>query len=328
MFIVIANAVRTEKRLRALLWLVLIASCVISGFAVTDYALGRLALRGQRIQGVIGGLFSNPNDLALQLVMMAPIAAGLLLKTRNLAAKLLYFAVIVLFILGIGATFSRGGFVGLVAVIAVFIWRTVHRNRNRMMILIAGFCVMVGFIVLAQRDYGGRLLTTDDGSALARQDELKRSIYLTFRHPLFGVGMDNFVLYSNYEHATHNAYTQVGSELGVTAMVIYILLLVTTLKRIRKMQKEFKEIKDWPARYFAIGLEASLIGYMISSFFLSVAYLWYVYYLIGYAICFDRITKAKRIALSEDQRYVHAKDSIADTLRDRDQSAAKHFFAP
>jgi O-antigen ligase len=224
--------------------------------------------------------------------MMTPIVAGLLFATRHLAARILYLAIIVLFVLGIFATFSRGGFIGLVGVFAVFVWRAIRRYRG--VILGVGLCLMLGILALAPADYRTRLSTTGDASGIARQDELKRSTLLTLRHPLLGVGMDNYVIYSNFDHATHNAYTQVGSELGVIAMIIYILFLVAALKRIRKMKRVFEEISELQSRWFVIGLEASLIGYMISSFFLSVAYLWYVYYLVGYAICFDRITHAKR----------------------------------
>jgi hypothetical protein len=41
--------------------------------------------------------------------------------------------------------------------------------------------------------------------------------------------------------------------------------------------------------YLAIGVQASLIGYMVASFFAAVAYQWYVYYLVGYAIALRRI---------------------------------------
>jgi O-antigen ligase len=302
-FVVLVNAVRTESRLRALVWLVLIASCLVSGFAVNDYVHGRMNLSGLRIQGVIGGIFSNPNDLALHLVMMAPIAAGLVFATRNRVASLLYLAIVILFLFAIVATFSRGGFLGLIGVVTVFIWRAT--KRRRLLILGAGVCLVIAFIALAPRDYLNRLSTTADASAIARQDELKRSSLLIITHPLLGVGINNYALYSNFEHATHNAYTQVGSELGVAAMTIYILLLFTALRRIRMTQKLFEETKDHHRRWFAIGLEASLIGYMISSFFLSVAYLWYVYYLVGFAVCFDRITEAKRNAPAATRRYVH-----------------------
>src|SRR5438132_12837093 len=45
--------------------------------------------------------------------------------------------------------------------------------------------------------------------------------------------------------------------------------------------------------YLAIGLQASLLAYLVSSFFASVAYLWYVYYLVAYAVCLRRIYESE-----------------------------------
>ena len=41
--------------------------------------------------------------------------------------------------------------------------------------------------------------------------------------------------------------------------------------------------------YFSIGIQASIFTYMVSSFFGAVAYNWYLYYLIAYAVCLQRI---------------------------------------
>ncbi len=87
MFIVMVNVVRTEKRLKKLILLVLFASCVLSIGALNDYRLGNLALQGRRIAGVIGGLFSNPNDLALHLVTMIPISFALIARLSQSAEK-------------------------------------------------------------------------------------------------------------------------------------------------------------------------------------------------------------------------------------------------
>ena len=45
--------------------------------------------------------------------------------------------------------------------------------------------------------------------------------------------------------------------------------------------------------YLALGLQASLLVFMVSSFFLSVAYGWNVYYLVGYAVCFRRMYESE-----------------------------------
>lgn len=289
MFIVMVNVVRTELRLKALMWLVLVASVIVSIGAVNDYRLGNLALQGRRIEGVIGGLFSNPNDLALHLVIMVPIVFGLLLATRNPISKLIYLVSALIFTAGIVVTFSRGGFLGFVVVIFVLAWKLARRSR--IAFAIVGVLVIGGAIALAPGAFRGRLATTDDASASARADDLKRSIYLSIRHPLFGVGIGNYVYYSNVMKATHNAYTQVAAEMGLAAGAFYLLFLITPIRRLRRIEHENRDVKGRKPKlyYLAVTIQASLIGFMVTSFFSSVAYLWYPYYLVGYAICVRRI---------------------------------------
>jgi O-antigen ligase len=89
---------------------------------------------------------------------------------------------------------------------------------------------------------------------------------------------------------THNSYTQVGAEMGAAALVCYTLFLVKPLRKLAQIARDTCGAKvDSRFYYLAVGLQASLIGYMVSSFFASVAYLWYVYYLVAFAVCLRRI---------------------------------------
>lgn len=291
MFIVMVNVVRTEKRLRWLILLVLFVSCVLSLAALNDYAHGNLAMEGRRIAGLIGGLFSNPNDLALHLVTMIPISVALFLGSRGPLKKSLYLACSLLMMIGMVSTFSRGGFLGFVCVIAFLAWKVARRNR--VIFGVVALTVVILAVALAPGAYRSRLTTTGDDSALARTDELKRSILVASRHPLFGVGMDNYILYSNTNKATHNAYTQVAADMGLVAFLLYVWFLVTPFNRLRRIEAATRTSKRQPPVYYlAIGLQASLVGYMVVSFFASVAYQWYAYYLVAYAICLQRLTFA------------------------------------
>ena len=291
MFIVMVNVVRSEKRLKILWILVLLATCLLSIGAVNDYRLGRLATQGVRIQGVIGGLFDNPNDLALHLVTMIPITLALMFSSRNPLSKVLYFVCAILITGGVVATFSRGGFLALAFSIGLFMWKLARRSR--LLVGIIGAALIALFMVVAPAGYGARLSTTHDDSAIARLDDLKRSLFVAVRHPVFGVGMDNYILFSNFNKASHNAYTQVASEMGVAATVFYVLFMVAPFKRLRNIERESAEIKSRRRFYYlAIGLQASLAAYMVASFFASVAYLWYVYYVVAYSVCLRRIYKA------------------------------------
>ena len=288
MFIVMVNVVRTDSRLRRLILLVLFVSCVLSVAALNDYAHGNLAMAGTRIAGLIGGLFSNPNDLALHLVTMIPISLSLLLASRGPLLKAVYLGCAVLMTLGLVATFSRAGFLGFVCMIGFLVWKLARRNR--VLFGAMALTVVVAAVALAPGAYRSRLATTGDDSAVARTDDLKRSILVAVRHPLFGVGMDNYILYSNMNKATHNAYTQVAAEMGLAGLLIYVSFLITPFKRLRRIERAtVTGRRKPPVYYLAIGLQASLVGYMVVSFFASVAYLWYVYYLVAYGVCLQRI---------------------------------------
>ncbi len=302
MFIVMVNVVRTERRLQGMFFLVLAVSVYLSVNAFSDYHAGILKSDGYRVVGTISNMFSNPNDLALHLVTIAPIALALLLSTRNVFMKIAYAVCAFLMVGAVTLTYSRGGFLGLSSAAAYLAWRL--GRRKRFLTYGATVLALTLFIAFAPGGYGKRVseITGNDGSAMARTGDLKHSLLVMLRHPLFGVGMTNYVLRSDTNTATHNAYTQVGADLGIMALVFYLMFMVTPFKRLRQIESETLETRRREARfyYLAVGLQASLIGYMVSSFFASVCYLWNVYYLVGYAVCLHRMYLAQQSVVTVD----------------------------
>jgi putative inorganic carbon (HCO3(-)) transporter len=300
MFIVMVNVVRTEHRLKGMLVLSLAVGCFISFGALRNFQLGVLAVEGYRVQGSGNGLFANPNDMALYLVTVTPIAIALFLASRGLLSKLVYASCAVLLVGGNMVTYSRGGFLGLMAVAGVLAWKL--GRRNRFAISVASLVVGAAVVGFAPGGYGKRLISIflpsfdAVGSSTARKELLKRSLLVAARHPFFGIGMGNFHIVSIHEQVSHNAYTQVSAELGVAALVFYVLLMITPLKRLRIIESETYDHsrEEATSYYLAIGLQASIIGYMVSSFFVSVAYLWYIYYLVGFAIALRRIYEVRQ----------------------------------
>ena len=295
MFIVMINVVRTERRLKTLMFLSVGVGCVLAEGTIRDYLIGNLKSNGERISGVIGGMFENPNDLALHLVMMIPIAAALGFATRSLLKKALYGASFLLMVAGVIFTFSRGGFLGLVVAMTVFAWKL---GRNNRLLVVASIVVMVVVLVLvmpgamAERFVSIVRPLSDEsagGSVISRSQLFWRSIQVTLRHPLLGIGMNNFHIVSIHEQVSHNAYTQVSAEMGIPALIAYLSLIVAPLKRLRRAEHQMAGTKPSRFYYLAIGLQASLVGFMVSSFFGSVAYLYYLYYVAGYAFCLYRI---------------------------------------
>jgi hypothetical protein len=298
-FIVLVNVVRTELRLRMLLVLVLAVSIYLSINAINDYRMGAFGTgavesHDARIAGSIKGIFENSNDLAMHMVSMIPIALALGLGSRNILKKLAYFGATGLMVGAVVVTFSRGGFIGLVAASLLLVRRLGKKNRVATTGAMAFAVIM--FLALAPGAFSSRLSTIFNssadltGSSSQRTEVLKRSFWVALRYPLTGVGIGNFKHKSPRNLETHNAYTQVAAEMGVAAMVVYILFLVHPLKRLRLIENESYSKKEQTRFYYlAVGLQGSLVGFMVSSFFGAVAYHWYVYYLVGYAVCLHRL---------------------------------------
>lgn len=297
-FIVMVNVVRTEARLKALVLLALFVSCWLSVGALNDYRMGLMTVEGYRVAGRGKGIFGNSNDLALHLVTMVPLAIALLFGARGGLRKILYGACALLMIAAITLTFSRGGFLGLFISLGVLGWKI--GRRHRMSILLLAIAIGLFVMLFAPGNYSVRLASIfipsldPVGSSTARQQVLIRSIWTAIRHPLLGIGMGNFPLVSLRNLVSHNAYTQVAAEMGAAALALYLMFILHPLRRLRQIEREtFNTRGGSRFHYLSIGLQASLIGYMVSSFFVSVAYLWYVYYLVAFAVCFRRLYEAE-----------------------------------
>ncbi|MCM3903462.1 MAG: O-antigen ligase family protein [Pyrinomonadaceae bacterium] len=293
LFIIMINVMRTERRLKLMLFLALAAGFYMSALALQNYGAATPAPTDiARAKATINNMFGEPNAMALHLVTMIPIAIAMLLASSNILKKVLYGGGALLMIAGNFTTQSRGGFLGIVAAGSVLAWKLGRRNRFLMIgVLVIAVAATFAF---APGGYGERMSTIlnpdSESSATSRRELLKRSLLMTAANPVFGIGIGNFPIVGQRGQTTHNAYTQVAAEMGVAAFILYVLFLVAGYKRLRRMEREtIIDQKLTRYYYLTVGLQASLAGYLVGSFFLSVAYDWYVYFIIGYAICFHRI---------------------------------------
>jgi O-antigen ligase len=298
-FIVLVNVLRTELRMKLLIWLVFIVSIYLSIHLINDYRLGIFKIglaeqNTQRVAGAIKNLFDNSNELALHLVTIIPIAFVFGLLKKNPFRKVVYWGAAFLMLAAVIITFSRGGFLGLIAVTLVLARKLGRRNKTATLATLG--LTVIFFLAVAPGAYSGRIGSIFNsaadvtGSSSQRTEVLKRSIWVALRYPLFGVGVGNFHHKSDHELGTHNAYTQVAAEMGIPAMIVYIIFLVHPLRKLRMIERELFERNESSRFYYlSIGLQASLVGYMVASFFAAVAYQWYIYYLVAYAIALRRI---------------------------------------
>lgn len=292
-FLVMINVLRTRARINGLIWLGSAAGVMLSYQALQLYRLGEFATEGYRVNLDMGGMFGNPNDMAIHLVIFAPLALGLGLAATSKSAKWLAFAAAGLMVGGNMVTQSRGGFLGMVAAALVLVWKLSKTNRLKVVAISGAVGLLV--IFLAPGNYGIRALSIfipsldPVGSSDQRWALLTQSILVTLRNPL-GIGIGNFPVVGTRNLVTHNAFTQVSSELGLPAFAAYLVLLVNPVRKLAAEEKaaEGSNADRWNY-YTAVALQAGIAAYMVSSFFASVAYEWYVYYPIAFAVGVRRL---------------------------------------
>ena len=329
-FIVMVNAVRTERRLKWLLFLAIGVSCVLSLGALNDYRLGLLTVEGYRVAGVGQGIFGNSNDMAFHLVTIMPIAVALIFSSRGMIRKILLGVSVALMMGAVVVTYSRGAFLGGIVAFGFLAWRL--GGRNRLNVFVLGVVTIGLLLAVAPGNYVIRLLSIfipsldPVGSSGARQGELFRSLYVALRHPLLGIGMGNYAKEMSYSGlVTHNAYTQVAAEMGSAALIIYTLFVLTPLKKLGQIARETHNARANSKYYYlAIGLQASLLAYLVSSFFVSVAYLWYVYYLVAYAVCLRRLYESEtgKPVVVEKRKIKHSRPGMRSAASGESEAAS------
>ncbi len=293
MFVIMANTLRTKSRLKGLMWLGVGVGVMLSYQALNLYEKGEFKTEGYRVSVDFGGMFGNPNDMSIHLVIFIPIAIALGAAAKNKFAKLLYFSGAAMMTAGSFVTQSRGAFLGMIAVAAVLVWKLGRKQRFKAVLI----AMIVGGIVvlLAPGNYGSRVMSIfipsldPVGSSDQRTELLIKSIWVTLRNPQ-GIGIGNFQIVGNHNLGTHNGFTQVSSELGWLAFVAYVIWLLSPFRKLGSIERQLftKSEFTW-IYYLSIGIQASIAGFIASSFFSSVAYHWYVYYPIAFAIGIRRI---------------------------------------
>ncbi len=299
-FIIMVTSLRTKQRLKGLMWLGIGVGIMVSYQAIQFYREGIFKTEDYRVSVDYNGMFGNPNDMALHLVMFLPIAVVLGIVSKNKIAKLVYYSSAGIMIAGNLVTQSRGGGLGLIAVSAVLFWKLGRKQRLKVTVL--SLVLAVAVMAFAPGNYGLRMISIfvpsldPVGSSGQRTELLKQSIVVTLRNPL-GIGFGNFPLVGIGNHESHNAYTQVSSELGWLALIAYLILIITPLRRLAAIERRLLAGEDYSWIYYlSVGLQATIIGYMVSSFFGSVAYNWFIYYPIAYAVCLRRIYKLDELS--------------------------------
>ena len=309
-FVLMVNTLTSPRRIEQFTWLIVIASGYIAGRTVLDYARGINLIENDRVQGAVGGMFKNPNDLALNMVAVLPLAGLFVFRPISPIKRGVAALAGVLMLFTIVATQSRAGTVGLVAMILVLAANIVKRKPG---LVFAAALVGMLALPLLPSSYLHRIASITDknldqtGSREARSILLRESFDAFLAHPLTGVGAGQFKNYNPDERQeawreSHNVVLQVAAELGIGGVIIFGFLVVRGFSgpiQTRRLLRRFDagrgsqrnatgppldpRERDLFTTHAEV-LSAALAGWFVCALFASVAYHWTFYYLLALAV--------------------------------------------
>ncbi len=327
-YIVVVGLVTDFDQLRQAIRVLAYSILVLAVLALLfgDMSTGRLLLDR--------GRFSNPNDLAQILLMGLPfwwhIATSPSTKPSRRKWALAAMAPIAA---AMAKTGSRGALIAAVAVGLVWFWRS---SISQKVLLTVGALTVVTlaalllpqslkeryftFVAPDEPSLGATKLAPLGGDVQDEMEEsavsstygrwalLKDSIILTGLHPIFGVGPGQFEVgqdiyswavrkHKGAWQVTHNTFTEVSSECGIPALLLYLTVIWLAFRARRGPRP------TWPARKLlpalaelgsvSLCLRLSLLSFTISAVFASFAYQTQLLVLAGLAAAYSRVAQAE-----------------------------------
>ena len=328
-FLLMVISIRNVRDLAMSIWAFVASVGVLVILAQTVLDLSP-TMKGLNRLNAGAGMF-DANDLGMILVMALPLALLFFFNAKSLS-RILSAAILIGIPITIALTGSRGAMVGLV-VVGGAILLTLRRVAvvKRVGVLAA---VLAGLVIGAPDGYWDQMATllhpTEDYNysvEYGRKEIAQRGVSYMLRYPVFGVGVANFpraegtispIAQARMTEglsvewiAPHNTYVQVGAEMGVPAMLIWLGLIVSGTLGLWRLRTRLPVSWEWESaerrflRECCMFLPIAMLGFAVTSAFISHAYTAIPYilfaYMAGLHALVSRELKRDRLRAAADQ---------------------------
>jgi hypothetical protein len=282
----------------------------VAAACVCDLFIGRLFSQtdsNDRMSFVQFSTVSNENDFAGHLILILPFLLWITLTAKNILIRLLSLMGVAWGTYLMLASASRGAAVAIV-VAAVYVVASAPGRLRLVFFLVAPLLVGGTLLLLPQRALQ-RLFSFSSSDSSASQEALassevrerllRDSLTDMVEHPLFGVGPGQFSINEGKErlfgggpglwYQTHNSITQIGSECGIPALLLFLLAIGSTfqlLGRIGKSVQGLPQLADMASAVFCMRL--SMVSFVSAIVFLNFGYFFYLPAMTGLAIILDQ----------------------------------------
>jgi O-antigen ligase len=284
-------------------------------FVAGSVYVGVWALFHEGVGPAGSGGAQDENYVSAIMCMAIPFAYFSIFSEARRWVRLMLTCALVIFAGAVVVSMSRGGFLGLCAVILYCIARSPRK--------LLGFS-MVAVIVLAMMLFAGSgywtemntIADTSEATADMRLEIWQIGLRMWRGNPVLGVGPGNFRAqvgdYQSQEQfekfgrslqgsiVAHSLPVELVAELGTVGLVIVVALLWGTWRGLRRLQRNIPRpgrgtVPDarWPLRCDGDAVIGALVGCLVTGVFLSLLYFSYMWILIALGNAIMQVFRAR-----------------------------------
>jgi O-antigen ligase len=295
LFIVLVAAIRSVRDLNLFVWAFVLSAALLSFLSLTVMDI-QASMGGTRV--VTMSLY-DANDLGMIFVAAVPLGV-LLMQTGGRLGRWMAGLSIGMISLGMAVTGSRGAFVGMMIVLPALFIALSHVSLLKRIGLVA--TMALGLVLTAPEGYWERISTifrpSEDYNVTdyyGRVEVAKRGLGYMLQYPFFGVGVANFPRAEGTISeraraggrnqqlrfiAPHNTYVQVGAEMGLGALTLWLGLIsagifglwkIRPAARVRALSSPGGFEETFLA-HSCTYMPISFLGFACTSYFTSHAY--------------------------------------------------------
>ena len=271
----------TVKKLKSIIF----AVCV----SVLFYSALSLAKGGLNSGRFAFGDMYDPNDLAYFLVSLFPFGLLFIINNEGLFKKIIGITTVGISVIVILLTGSRGGFLSLIVVFTLLLFKQGQAIKlsSKILLLVISFVMIAAYSSKINteryeslKDVGSDYNVAGEGGRLGIW---KKGIQLVLFNPIIGVGVNCFPKAIGEMRAdegeipkwqvAHNAYLQVAAEVGLIGFFLFSSMISRSLKNLSLHKKtEIGSLQTKEFRSIVVSLRVGFIGSLVAAFFLTQAY--------------------------------------------------------
>jgi O-antigen ligase len=300
-----ATLVRSRRDLRAIMWTMLVSSAFLGLLWITQFASGvdrRFNKAG------------DPNFLAAFQVIVLPLVIVLASTQFSFGRRLLLYSAIAVIADSVISTLSRGGFITLAVVVGLLMLlpsRPLFGSRREKAAFFTA--AAIGLALLLPLAWGPLAHRFERGFsqsqvAGARGDLWLAALHGYQMHPLNGLGYGGFqaasfqllrstpgvnlaahLRFREGGEFVHNAYLGSLAELGPLGLALFVGILGSTGRSLRRTAQRAKTVGDSFIRSVANALLIGLLALALSSVLLSTETSRALWLIVGLSLALPRL---------------------------------------